>query len=129
MICIICGKKPFNETMKEGPIYDWDLDIKGDPQPMCNECHASGDYKGLASLNINSAINDMCFPKLDNKSIRNHELAAQSQARWFLFSDNLHFWADLAEMPMEEIRRKVHHNLDMLKGGYKWVDGCWVAGC
>lgn len=128
MPCIVCGRKPFNETMKEGQIYDWDLDLKTGPHQMCNKCHASGDYKGLASLIINSAIEDMCFPKLGNKSIRTHESAAQSQARWFLFSDNLKFWADLAEMPMEEIRRKVHHNLDMLKGGYKWVDGCWELG-
>ena len=76
MACIICRKEPFNETMKEGSVYDWDLDIKGEPQPMCNECHGSGNYKGLASLVINSAIDDMCFPKLDNKSIRTHEIAA-----------------------------------------------------
>ena len=117
MGCIICGKVPFNETMKKGKVYDWELDIKGELQPMCNECHSSGDYKGLASLIINSAIDDMCFPKLDNPSIRNHELAAQSQARWFLFSDNIQFWADLAEMPVGEIRRKVKNNLQLIREG------------
>ena len=39
MSCIICGKVPFNETMKEGLVYDWDLDFKTGPHQICNECH------------------------------------------------------------------------------------------
>ena len=122
MQCIVCERPVSKITRTTHVIL---TDEKGrsvrskEPFPLCFDCYAQGDYKGLACAVIESAIDDLCDRKLsDIYQYGNYKdsaiTARRMDAKGFLFGKGLEVWADLAEIPVPAIRAHVNKKL---KGG------------
>ena len=118
MSCIICGGTPHNEPFRKDYVIVEDGTKHGarskELHNFCPDCHGRGDYSSLASAVIAEAIEDYCYPKLNNVSRRAEVTANQLSARGFLFSGQLIPWAQLAEVDVEDIR---NHVKGIVKGG------------
>lgn len=119
MGCIICNAPVTNITHKTH------LTIKNDkgeavrsttPFPLCFDHYATGDYKGLACAVIESAIADLCDEKLidiaqSGGHKKNAVTARRMDAKGFLFGKGVEFWADVAEIPLHDLKAYIQKRL------------------
>ena len=126
MNCMIC-KEPVPEITRKTHLIlkDGDKCIKSkEPTPICFDCYALGDYKGLACAVIESAIDDVCNIRLNDihryGKYRTSAIAARRmEAKGFLFGKGVELWASVAEIPVDDIRAHVKKRIEEVQSREK----------